>query len=404
MQSAAVFGLQFGDEGKGKIVDFLSKDFYAVARFQGGNNAGHTIVAGNKTYKLHLLPSSIVRGKKAFLLGGMVLDLNVLRNEIDQFRIPKSKIMIDYRCHIILPMHIIFDKKTSGRIGTTCRGIGPCYADKCYRTGFRMEDLVDSDLKEKIRKFVEFYKKIKKIKVKENELYNYLYKHKKTFSAVIGDACFVVNKLMQKKKVLFEGAQGTFLDIDLGTYPYVTSSHPGLSGINAMGIPADKIKKIGVAKSYLTRVGKGPLVSETPEKLANKVRINGKEFGTTTGRPRRIAWLDLVMLRAAVRWNNIDELALTKLDVLSGLKKIRVAVAYKIKGKVYKDYSFPMCWLKYAKPIYKELKGFEINETSKFEELPKNAQNYINFISKELGTKISYISIGAERNKTIKIA
>ena len=411
---SVVVGAQWGDEGKGKIVDFLSKDLDLVVRYQGGNNAGHTVVSDGKTYKLHLLPSGVVQGKSVCLGAGVVIDPKVLVNEIENLQSQgrNVEITIDPRAHIILPHHIQLDqlkegKNTSAAIGTTGRGIGPVYEDKASRTGVRFEDFVDKDRFSKklasvydIKKFLieDLYKD--KINSTDQVLIDFD-KSIKFLAHYIGDVAIKINNYLDRgKNVMLEGAQGTFLDINFGSYPYVTSSHP-ISGGSCVGAgfsPKKIDKIIGIAKAYTTRVGNGPFPTELKDELGENIRKRGAEFGTTTGRPRRCGWFDLVMLRYSHMLNGFTEIAITKLDVLSDIPKIKIAIAYECDGEIIKDWPIDLNKLEKCKPIYADFDGFNLDDSGK---IPKEAQIYLNFIEKEVGVPIKIVSIGAERNHTL---
>lgn len=418
MGATIIIGMQFGDEGKGKITDFFAKDFDLVVRFNGGNNAGHTVVVGEKKYKFHLLPSGQVYGKKCAIGAGCSIDPRVLAQEIQNAG-NQVNLIIDPRAQIIMPWHCLLDGASeesmgSGKIGTTGRGIGPCYADRASRTGIRFADLIDEKrLKEKISSgFAANKNVLEKVfgfeangDFSEEKIfseYSALGKELAQYSADV--SLEVYTTLGSGKKVLLEGAQGTFLDNDFGTYPFVTSSHP-LTGAAMIGIglgPKALGRIIGIVKAYTTRVGGGPFVTELENELGDKIREQGAEFGTTTGRPRRVGWLDLVLLRTAQRLNGTDEIAFTKIDVLNGLPELFVCTEYECNGKKLKDVPADVEEIHGCKPIYKKFPGFKISgEEKSFEELDKNAQDYISFIEKELGIKISMISTGAERNKII---
>ncbi len=385
MAGIVIIGTQFGDEGKGKIVDYLVEklkiDF--VVRFQGGNNAGHTVVVGNKKFKLHHIPSGVVQKKQCFLGNGMVIDPKVLIDEINGLkkRGISPRLTISHLAHIITEKHKKADSKDS-KIGTTKRGIGPAYSDKFARSGVRIAEF------QKI--YPDYYK---------------------ILSKYIGDVSLKINQALdKKKKVLFEGAQGTLLDIDFGTYPFVTSSNTIAGGAcTGAGISPKKISIIiGVSKAYTTRVGSGPFPTELKNKTCEQIRNKGAEFGTTTGRPRRCGWLDTVMLNYAVRLNGINNIALTKLDVLSGLKEIKICTAYKYNGKILREFPSDIKILTNCKPIYKTLRGWpdfkhrewEKFAKMKFERLPKEIRAYILQIEKLTKTPISIVSFGPDRNDT----
>ena len=415
MKPIIIIGAQWGDEGKGKITDLLAQQTDAVIRFQGGNNAGHTIVVDDKTFKFHLLPSGVVYRKKCMIASGVVLDPAVLIKEIQQIKTEGFEIdlMIDPLCHIIMPYHCLLDtssetKLGEQKIGTTGRGIGPCYTDKIGRQGIRFMDLLDKEV---------FLKKLTAnlaLKNKELELlYNqepldveqvateYL-NYAELLRPYLGDVSKYTFENIKNKNLLFEGAQGTFLDIAYGTYPYVTSSHTISGGVfSNVGFPPTELEVIGIVKAYTTRVGSGPFLAELHDETGEQLRKVGQEFGTTTGRPRRCGWLDLVMLRYAHRLNGFTQFALTKLDVLSGLPTLKVAIDYTYEGKSI-DFPIGLEKLDKCEVVYKELEGFELPQTiTTYEELPENAKTYIKFIEEYTNVPVTIVSIGPGRKQTI---
>lgn len=418
-KNIAVIGAQFGDEGKGKIIDFLAESADVVARFNGGNNAGHTIKVNNETTILHLMPSGILHKGAINIIGnGVVVDPNVLAKEIKELggkgvKVTPDNFVLSENAHVILEKHIMEDKEKNRHLGTTARGIGPAYTDKAARTGLRVTDYV-SQGKSSLKPFVR-------------------------------NAVLLINDLIDKnKKVLFEGAQGTLLDIDHGTYPYVTSSNATAGGIcTGLGVGPKKIDKIlGIAKAYITRVGNGPLPTELGteqeikeekgynelksdlseegfERLMRKItkeanegseykqgrllRMNGVEYGSTTGRPRRTGWFDALIGKYSVIVNGFDAIALTKLDVLSGFEKIKICIGYNYNDKIIKNFTTNLEVLKNAKPIYGELPGWKenIGKIRNFKELPENAKKYIERIEELLGIPVAIVSVGPERSQTI---
>ena len=415
-----VVGTQWGDEGKGKIIDVLSPKSDYVVRFQGGNNAGHTVVVNDEKFILHLLPSGIINSKGKCLIGsGVVVDIEVLLKEIESLEKRGHKLdnlLIDERAHIIMPYHIELDKAKEeelgvNKIGTTQRGIGPCYIDKIGRNGIRIGDLLDHErFKDKLtwnvgQKNAELMRYGKKPFDLE-ELYNkYLELAKKIEFRIVDGVSLLNEAIDDNKLVLFEGAQALMLDIDYGTYPYVTSSSPTTGGVCVgAGVPPKKINRVlGVMKAYTTRVGEGPFPTELDNELGEKIRQVGHEFGATTGRPRRCGWLDLVIGRYATYIDGLTDIVITKIDVLSGLEKIKVAVAYEIDGKTYNSYPGNLRKSKKVNIVYKELDGWneDITGIKKYEDLPENCKKYIEFIEKELKTNISMISVGPERSQNI---
>jgi adenylosuccinate synthase len=416
MPGTVIIGSQFGDEGKGKVTDFYADNASLVVRYQGGNNAGHTVVVQGKKYKLHHIPSGSIQGKRILIGAGVVIDPRVLAQEVES--LPSRPDMgIDPRAHIIMPYHNLLDGAMEGvkgkvKIGTTGRGVGPCYADRALRTGIRFGDLVDEKkLKQKLELVFPIKKKIieevygGKVDFTIEDVMNEYSALGKRFAPMLADVSVEVSKAIAGgKEVLFEGAQGTFLDNDFGTYPFVTSSHPISAAVGVgVGVPASAVEKVtGIVKAYTTRVGEGPFPTELDGELAEKIREQGGEYGTTTGRPRRVGWLDLPMLRTSHRFNGFTELAVTKLDVLSGMEKLKVCTAYELGGKEVQEMPAGLDKLAKCKPVYKELDGFEINGSEKtYGALSAAAQAYLEFMEKELGVKISLVSIGADREETI---
>jgi adenylosuccinate synthase len=406
-------GSQWGDEGKGKITDLLAENADYVVRYQGGNNAGHTVVVGNETFKLHLMPSGVIHKKKGLIANGVVLDPRVLVQEIDalQEKGITADLMIDPLTNIIMPYHNLLDglSEQKEKIGTTKKGIGPCYEDKYTRRGIRFIDLLDRTVfRKKLHDNIEMKKKIvekvyeQNFDLTEEQVFKEYSALADRLKIYLGDVSIAVYEGLMTKNIIFESAQGTFLDIAYGTYPYVTSSHPISGGIfTDIGIPPQKVRVVAIVKAYTTRVGSGPFLAELLDKTGELIRERGNEFGTTTGRPRRCGWLDLVMLKYSARLNGFTSLAITKLDVLSGLDKIKVAVRYSIDGKEV-NYPLTIDQLEKCKVEYKEFEGFEINSaTKKYDQLDMKARVYLEFIESYLKVPISHISVGPERNQTI---
>ncbi|MFH1391916.1 MAG: adenylosuccinate synthase [Candidatus Diapherotrites archaeon] len=416
MSGTVIIGSQFGDEGKGKVTDFYGNNADLVVRYQGGNNAGHTVVIGNRILKFHLLPSGVAQGKRILIGAGVVLDPRVLKKEIENFK-DKVDLGIDPRTHIIMPWHNLEDEgredsRGKTKIGTTKRGIGPAYADKAQRVGIRFEDLVDKNrLAEKIRDIFQVKKAILekvyelKLPFDENSVLEEYSKLGKLFKPMLSDVSLeVCTALDQGKNVLFEGAQGTFLDNDFGTYPFVTSSHPISGGVSTgVGMPLNKIERIiGIVKAYTTRVGFGPFPTELKDEIGNHLVEKGNEFGTTTGRKRRVGWLDLPMMKTSMRLNGFSEIAITKLDVLSGLEKIKVCTSYTVGDKKIDLFPYSNKGLENAVANYEEFDGFKITGKEKnYSELDENARKYLDFIEKGIGAPIKLVSIGPEREETI---
>ena len=424
MAVKVVVGSQWGDEGKGKIIDILASKADVVVRSQGGNNAGHTIETNGEVYKLHLIPSGILyKDKLCAISCGVVIDPKVLLQEIDSLKLKNvscCNLKIDPRAHIIMPWHILLDElyeKSRGAadIGTTKKGIGPCYMDKAERSGIRMYDLIHPEILEKKIKLVGESKNriIKNVYgaqpidvgevIREYTLYGDLLKEYVEDTSVV-----IFNAIKEGKEVLFEGAQGTLLDIDVGTYPFVTSSHPTSSGACVgSGIGPTLINEvIGVAKAYTTRVGKGPFPTELFDETGESIRNKGNEFGTTTGRARRVGWFDAVVMRHAVRVNGLTSLAINKFDVLTGIPKLKICVGYKLaNGKTTSEFPPVIEDLVGCTPIYEEVNGFSGNISSceSFNELPNACKEYIKILSQLCGCKISMVGVGPARKQNLNV-
>lgn len=421
-----IIGAQWGDEGKGRVTDLLAGQSDAVARFSGGDNAGHTVAVKNETFKLHLIPSGIVHKEKLCVVGnGVVLNPAVFLREIDALaergvEVGSERLKISERAHLITPMHIALDKafeaqRGAGAIGTTQRGIGPAYTDKVSRQGLRAHLLSDTAVLDKA-------------------LTAHINRHNKTLIAYGQDpldpepilaefhgyatrlapylaetAALLDTVLRQGKKVLAEGAQGTLLDVDHGTYPFVTSSSPTAGGaMTGLGLgPRSVGRVIGVAKAFTSRVGSGPFVTELDGDAAVRLRGTGAnpwdEYGTTTGRPRRVGWLDLVILRHAVRVNSLSELALTKLDILSGLDEVPVCVAYELHGRRVDHFPADLDLIAQCQPIFETLPGWQedVTEAREWDDLPENAQKYVSFVAEQLNTRVTMASVGPKRAQIV---
>ncbi|MBI5149287.1 MAG: adenylosuccinate synthase [Candidatus Omnitrophica bacterium] len=418
----AVVGSQWGDEGKGKLIDILSADTDITARYQGGNNAGHTVVVGDEEYVFHLLPSAILHKGKVCVIGnGVVVDPKELIKEIDNLasrgiKVNAARLKISGHAHVVMPYHRILDglreSKRKNKIGTTGRGIGPCYADKVSRCGIRMIDLVNprilrSKLEDNLREKNEIFKEVfKNPGFSLENIYKEYFSYGRKLAPYICDTALYLNRMMDRSKsVLFEGAQGTFLDIDFGTYPFVTSSNSIVGGLcTGSGVGPTRIDRvIACVKAYTTRVGEGPFPTEFSSNLKDEIRAKGNEFGSTTGRPRRCGWFDSVLVRYSIIINNVHELAIMKLDVLGDLEKIKICVGYRHKGKVYKDFPMDFDVLDKAQPIYEEMDGWkkDISGVRSYSKLPVNARRYIERLESLLKVGVKYISIGTKRAEII---
>ncbi|WP_378955823.1 adenylosuccinate synthase [Pelosinus sp. sgz500959] len=424
MSAIVVMGTQWGDEGKGKIVDYLAEQADVVARYQGGNNAGHTVVVAGKEFKLHLLPSGILyKGKTCVVGNGVVIDPAVMIKEIKGMQekgFETVGLKISNRAHVIMPYHRLLDEveeeyRGDHKIGTTKRGIGPCYMDKNSRCGIRMVDLMDAE---------EFAEKLKRNLDAKNHLFKavygvegfdyetvkneYLGYAEELRSYVVDTSATLNQALKQGKKVLFEGAQATMLDLDHGTYPYVTSSNPIAGGVGVgAGIGPTKINNVvGVVKAYTTRVGEGPFPTELFDEMGDHIREAGHEYGTTTGRPRRCGWLDACVVRYAVDLSGIDYMAITRLDILDAVKTLKICVAYKYKGEIINEFPASLKTLAAVEPVYEEFTGWETDTTGVrlYEDLPLNARLYLERLSEVAGTKLGIVSVGPGRDQTIILA
>ena len=419
----AIVGAQWGDEGKGRITDFFAGESDYVVRFHGGNNAGHTVIVNGETYKLHLIPSGIVYGEPISVIGnGVVVDPKALLDEIDYViqKGIKPKLMVSDRAHVIMPYHISLDNALSNHqadlaAGSTGRGIAPVYADKMFRNGIRMIDLLEPEVfHEKLEKGYSFSKKLIRDALEEpfdlnlEEIFETYVIYGEKLSPYICDTSVELYKAHKLgKSILFEGAQGISLDVDHGVYPYTTSSNTAAGHVSTgTGVSFREIKKIiGVVKAYLSRVGESPLPTELHGDDAHTLREKGSEYGTTTGRPRRVGWLDLVQVRQAVRVNGLTEIALTKLDILNGFKKLPICIEYDINGKRIKEMPASLSQFRYAKPIYKTLPGWEElpnNVWDKgFDALPETLKNYISYIEEQVECPVTIVSVGPQRHETI---
>ena len=424
MTTTVVLGAQWGDEGKGKVTDFFASSADYVVRFQGGNNAGHTIVVGDEKLALSLTPSGVLYPECVPVIGsGCVVDLDFLKKELEMLNsknVSTKKLAISPNAHLIMPYHKLLDELIEeslgkDKIGTTKKGIGPCYSDKIQRCGIRVQDLLDDEIfAQKVNKNLEEKNQIlTKIYGRDpldpNEIINEFKSYKDIVTNHIKDTSLMIsNAIRSNKNILFEGAQGTLLDIDHGTYPFVTSSNTS-SGNAAIGSgvgPLSLNKIVGVTKAYISRVGSGPFITEQENEIGDYLIEKGAEFGVVTGRRRRCGWLDLISLKYSVRVNTLTELFITKLDVLSGLDEIKLCVGYKNGDEVITDYPYQQSILYNAQPVYETFEGWEEDITSikNFEELPQNAKKYINAIENFIEIPITFISVGPERNQNIVIA
>jgi len=427
MPSLTVVGSQWGDEGKGKIVDYLAEDAQFVVRFQGGNNAGHSVKIGEELFKLHHLPSGILRRGKFSVIGnGVVIDPGVLIQELDGLEsrgVSTKNLRISERAHVIMPYHKLLDGteerlKRGSRVGTTGRGIGPAYSDKASRIGVRMCDLVEEEvLSEKLafliphkQRLLEFYDD--STRLDENKILREYSEYGKRLRAHVTDTGALIGSALAKNKnVLFEGAQGTMLDIDHGTYPYVTSSLTvAANAASGSGVPPSAIGDVyGVMKAYTTRVGEGPFPTELCDDIGSKIAEKGGEFGTTTGRSRRCGWLDLVVTKYSHSLNGFTGIAMTKIDVLGGFDKIKICTHYRLDGKKVTRFPTDLRVLQRCEPVYKTLRGWEEIEGKRLENilakgfraLPGTMKEYIRFVEKEMSVPVSVLGLGRRRNELL---
>ncbi|NQD52305.1 adenylosuccinate synthase, partial [Bacillus altitudinis] len=401
MSSVVVVGTQWGDEGKGKITDFLSENAEVIARYQGGNNAGHTIKFDGVTYKLHLIPSGIFYKEKTCVIGnGMVVDPKALVTELaylHERNVSTDNLRISNRAHVILPYHLKLDeveeeRKGANKIGTTKKGIGPAYMDKAARVGIRIADLLDREVfEEKLaRNLEEKNRLLEKMYDTEGfkieDILDEYYEYGQQVKKYVVDTSVVLNDALDEgRRVLFEGAQGVMLDIDQGTYPFVTSSNPVAGGVTiGSGVGPTKIQHVvGVSKAYTTRVGDGPFPTELHDEIGDQIREVGREYGTTTGRPRRVGWFDSVVVRHARRVSGITDLSLNSIDVLTGIEKLKICVAYKLNGEITEEFPASLNELAKCEPVYEEMPGWteDITGVKNLSELPANARHYLERIS-----------------------
>ena len=424
MSTLVVVGSQWGDEGKGKITDLLSEEADIIVRYQGGCNAGHTVVKGDKQFIFHLIPSGVLhQGVKCFIGNGVVIDPESLLEEIKELKNKgievKGKLFIDFKAHVVFPYHKILDeikeeKRGKNKIGTTGKGIGPAYIDKVARTGIRMINLIDEKsllkkLENNLNEKDTIFEKLYGLKMSNQEKKNILEKYTEYGQLlkkyVIDVSLYLNQAINENKKILFEGAQGTLLDIDHGTFPYVTSSNPVAGGACiGTGVGPTKIDRVmGITKAYTTRVGKGPFPTEMKGELEEYTRQKGGEFGATTGRPRRCGWFDAVLVNYAVRINGMDSMVLTKIDILSDFDKVKICTSYKYNGETIKEFPVNLEILENCIPIYEEMEGWkgDISQITKFEDLPQQLKDYIKRIEELVKTKVVIVSVGPKRSQTI---
>jgi len=421
MSNVVVIGLQWGDEAKGKVVDYLSQGADFVVRFNGGNNAGHTVVLGDEVFKFHIVPVGMLNSQAmSVVTDGVVIDPKVLVEELDRLAekgIDISRLRISGNAHVIMPYHRMLDhleeaRKGSKKIGTTGRGIGPAYADKISRTGIRISELINPDVfSDRLSDCLEFKnllleKVFNEQPLKAEDVYAEYSEYAERIAPLVCDTSVMLGKAARAgKKIVFEGAHGSLLDIDHGTYPYVTSSHTVAGGACiGTGVGPTLISKVvGVAKAYTTRVGDGWFPTELDNETGEYIRERGKEYGTTTGRPRRCGWFDAVAVRYSVRMSNADCMCVISLDVLSGIDHVRICSAYQTGGKIIRDFPTDAAVLKEVTPIYEDLPGWknDISGARALEELPENARDYVKQISEIVGVPIGLVSVGRRREQTI---
>lgn len=424
MSNACVVGLQWGDEGKGKVIDILTDEYDIIVRYQGGGNAGHTVVVNGTKFILHLIPSGILHPNKKCVIGnGVALDPSLFLEEVEKLRerdiSVENNLFVSDRAHLVFPYHKLLEllsesDKGQDKIGTTGRGIGPCYADKMARVGIRLVDLyhpehlrhqIQRNVEEKNRLFQGLYNAPP---LRWEEIYEEYSIYAKKMAPYICDTVEYINEAIKaSKSILFEGAQGSLLDVDFGTYPFITSSNATACGVaSGAGISPKQIHKIyGVMKAYTTRVGGGPFPTEVENALGEHLRSRGGEFGATTGRPRRCGWFDAVAVRHAIMINGVDEAILMKLDVLDGQETLKTCLGYKYNGKVYERFLPDLALLPKCEPIYEERRGWrkDTSGCTSFKELPEEARDYIKYLERILNLRITMVSVGPDRKQIIRI-
>lgn len=424
MSAFVVLGAQWGDEGKGKMTDYLAEKADVVVRFQGGNNAGHTVEVGDKQYKLHLIPSGILHDNKLNVIGnGVVVDPKALFEEIDYLeglgvKVTPEKLIVSDRAQVIMPYHRVLDglkEKARGKddIGTTGKGIGPCYTDKAERSGIRVCDLVNREVfKQKLNQNIKDKNELIKLYGGEGLNFDIVYNEYLAYAErlkpyVTDISVRIYEEIKNNKNVVFEGAQGSLLDIDYGTYPYVTSSNTIAGGVcTGAGVgPTAITGAVGIAKAYTTRVGKGPFPTELTDEMGELLREKGHEYGVTTGRARRCGWLDLVILKSTARISGLTSFVVTKIDTLAGFDKLKVCTGYKFEDRIIDYFPASLEDLGKCEPIYEEFEGWDdsIANARSYEELPENTKIYLKRIEEFTGTRVSIVSVGPKRDQTIEI-
>lgn len=414
--TACVFGVDWGDSGKGRLIDDLAHRAHIIARYAGGSNTGHTVKNSKGEFALHIVPSGIFNQKATCLVGkNVAVDLESLVLEIktlEKAGVSTKNLVIDRGASVTMPWHKMRDglreKLRGGKLGTTGKGVGATYADRTERVGLLISDIVSRDFEKKLKEEISIQNSFYKLNLNTQEIFKKYQQIAKRIKQYVGDTQEVLDKALNaNKNILFEGAQGVFLDIDFGTYPFVTSSNPGVVGIwRCFDLHPSKINEvIGITKAYMTRVGEGPMPTEIEDNVADRIIEKGREFGTTTGRKRRPGWSDLVLIKSAHMANRLSALAITKLDVLSGLDSIKVCTAYRVNGKTQDYIRLEADFLKQVRPVYEELPGWseDISQVRDFKNLPVNAQNFIKTIEEVVGVPVKIITVGPQRGQVIYV-